>query len=362
MAFSCVFCGSTKKPRGQEHIFPHWLSKLELPAEPTEYSVGLLNRVPRRFETKPFTTKVSSVCDSCNNGWMSKLESDARPLLTPLVLNEPHEMSSADQALVALWTTKTALVAMQALPKAERDGRASLPSAEYTALYEQRHKRTPLPFTQFWIGRDAAARPAGSVRVVPLTIEFDGASAPDRPAGYLITLRVGALLVHGVRFTTPSLYVELTSDPELPRIWPTPGQLSWPATVVDDKAVLERMMQGRALIVQHPEIRLVPFTPATELPPSDGERSMLRQPTLCGKHYIFFPAALAHQAERHGHRFAFSAACECNIAYLIMLEHDGVHFRADGDLELIERLVKELDGHEYAIEDRNTIFTYKELK
>src|SRR4051812_22801435 len=112
MAFTCAFCGSTKKPRGREHVFPDWLNTIGLDLAPVEYHVGRLNRVPRRWTGTPFSATVRAVCDECNHGWMSSLEGSAKPILTPLIHGEVQELPPDVQQLVAAWCFKTALVAM----------------------------------------------------------------------------------------------------------------------------------------------------------------------------------------------------------------------------------------------------------
>jgi hypothetical protein len=172
---------------------------------------------------------------------------------------------------------------------------------------------------------------------------------------------VGPLLVHGVRFTTPSLYVDLATEPELPRLWPVGDPVAWPTTVEIDDPAFEQMASGKTLRVLHPGIRLEPFKPATDLPPSTADGSMLHQPVPCGKHSVFFPGVLAMEAMSLGKRYAFVTMCECGVAYLVILEQDGAHFRNDGTLEAMAEAIDRLEGPEYELRDENGIFTYKEL-
>jgi hypothetical protein len=51
-----------------------------------------------------------TVCGACNNGWMSRLEGDAKPVLKPLI-EDPHRLENLNlnqRALIARWTLKTA--------------------------------------------------------------------------------------------------------------------------------------------------------------------------------------------------------------------------------------------------------------
>jgi hypothetical protein len=361
MPFVCAFCGSPKRPRGREHVFADWLNSIGLEAGQVEVHTGRLNRVARRWTTEGFTATVRAVCDSCNHGWLSRLEAAAKPVLTPLILGQSVELSVDDQRLIAAWACKTALVAMLSSSDEQRAQGYGVPAAEYHALYATREHPEPLPSSQYWFGTYVGERPPGSVRITPLGIELDGLPEADDPSAYSLTVMVGPLLVHGVRFTTPSLYVGLATVPDLPRLWPANNPISWPTAVETDDDAFERMLSGKALRVLHPGIRLEPFKPATDLPPSTADGPMLRQPVPCGKHFIYFPGVLALEAMHDGKRYAFVTMCDCPIAYLVVLEKDGAHFRNDGTLEEMAELIKRLEGPEHELRDENGIFFYKEL-
>jgi hypothetical protein len=58
------------------------------------------------------------VCEDCNNRWMSALETEAMPILKPLIDGTVSLMSisDAERAIVAKWATKTAYVTSHAAP------------------------------------------------------------------------------------------------------------------------------------------------------------------------------------------------------------------------------------------------------
>jgi hypothetical protein len=292
MPFACAFCGSTKRPRGREHVFANWLNSIGLESGQVEIHAGRLNRVARRWTTEGFTATVRAVCDDCNHGWLSQLERAAKPVLTPLILGQSTELSVDDQRPIAAWACKTALVAMLSSSDEQRAHGYGVPAAEYHALYARREHPEPPLHSQYWIGTYVGERPPGAVRIVPLGIERDGLPEPDDPSAYSLTVMVGPLLVQGVRFTTPSLCVDLATVPDLPQIWPASGPVSWPTAVETDDAAFEQLASGKALRVLHPGIRIVPFKSATDLPPSTADGSMLRQPVPCGKDDIYFPGIL----------------------------------------------------------------------
>jgi hypothetical protein len=292
---------------------------------------------------------------------MSALEGNAKPILTSLILGEARDLSAEDQRLIAAWAFKTALVSMLSSSDGDRACSYGVPPEEYTALYATRDHPEPLPHSQFWIGCYVGERPPGTIRVVPLVIKVYDIPESDMPAAYVVTVAIGKLLVQGARFTTPSLYVDLATTPELPMIWPTQPMAVWPPNPDVDDESFEAMLQGKALSTLYPGVCLVPFKSATELGPSDIEGSMLKQPVPCGKHYIYFPVILAHEAMLHDNRYAFVTKCDCSIAYLVVLEADGAHFRNDGTIEHMAEVVEELEGDEYEFEDENGYFFYKKL-
>jgi len=202
LARQCVFCGSADLTR--EHVLPDWLTEIGLDPEPSIHHVGPLNRRPREWSARPFATTVKMVCASCNNGWLSQLEGAAKPVIAPLIRGEGRRLPFEDQALIAAWTCKTALVSLLVSSEEARSSGYGVPPTEYTALYAQRDRVEPLPFSQYWIGSYTGDSRAASIWVTPVVVEAIGASKqPDIPSGYVMTLTVGRLLVQGVRFAGP---------------------------------------------------------------------------------------------------------------------------------------------------------------
>jgi hypothetical protein len=53
---------------------------------------------------------VRVVCSTCNSGWMSRLEGEVRPALTPLLVADSVEVEPISASVIARWCVKTALV------------------------------------------------------------------------------------------------------------------------------------------------------------------------------------------------------------------------------------------------------------
>lgn len=351
----CVFCGSTSNLT-REHVLPDWLSEIGLDRDPSMHQSGRLNKVPRQWSSKPFKTTVRMVCAACNNGWLSALEGAAKPVLTPLIRGESRRLPDDDQAVIAAWTCKTALVSLLVTSDEIRPG---VPPDEYTALYEQRNRMEPLPYSQYWIGSYTGHR-AASIWVTPIVVEVIGAaSPPDIPSGYVMTVALGKLLVQGVRFTSPLLQVELTTGWGFLDIWPPMDTFPWPQVGIADDTILDRLNKALTLISQTDGVQLSPFKPATELPTSTRQGSLTRLPLFCGKHEAFYPAELARETLLTGRHCTFLVGCECPLGYIIRTEDDGAHMKRWGDPEAIEAAYEELPGEEFVIGDDRGLFFFK---
>jgi len=87
----CLFCESSLRGvRTREHIFPKWvLTFMGIAKLPVRSSHHV--RTGETFEQKdvrdaaPLARTEGRVCATCNNGWMSALESAAMPLLKPYI-------------------------------------------------------------------------------------------------------------------------------------------------------------------------------------------------------------------------------------------------------------------------------------
>jgi hypothetical protein len=106
-----------------EHVNPRWLLQhLQLPADDkllqgvADVLTGELVAPPRIHSTFAFVQ--GRVCESCNSGWMSRLETAAQPLLISLI-EERRSIPSLEEreaALVGKWAAKTAYLHTWASP------------------------------------------------------------------------------------------------------------------------------------------------------------------------------------------------------------------------------------------------------
>jgi hypothetical protein len=114
---TCLGCGVelTGEVITMEHALPQWLAKeIEKP--------GVKLRHFLHDENKPEDTPLGShglntfgakkVCCTCNNGWMSRLESEAKPLILGLMRQKTSIMTltDAERLVLSRWAVKTAFM------------------------------------------------------------------------------------------------------------------------------------------------------------------------------------------------------------------------------------------------------------
>lgn len=356
---ACVFCGTVGNLT-KEHVFGAWIGRLGLDSTPAQHRTGFLNRLGRDLGVSaPYTRTVRDVCATCNNGWMGDVEATAQQVLTPFILGEPGTLPLDRQGAVAMWAQKTALTAMLLSREADRDDGYGLPASEYRALYEERGTAQPLPASSLWIGRYVGTRQS-LTWVTPFVVQLNGLPEPTLPHGYIETIAVGALVVQGVRFTSPAMDLELMTRQGMPRLWPPNAPIGWPAgsDISDDD--LLGFVAGKDLVVLNDGVRIVPWGPAANLPESVEVGDTIRLPALCGKHAVYYPRTLALEGLR-GRSHAFMTTCACGEAYLVHTERDGAHVRMSGPAEAIAKAYEDLPGEEFIIEGAAGEFICKRL-
>ncbi|CAL9465764.1 hypothetical protein SUDANB6_02733 [Streptomyces sp. enrichment culture] len=360
MSAPCAFCGS-REPLTREHVFGQWVSKIGLDLSPVQHWAGPLNGLPREMgQQPPYRQMVKNFCASCNNGWMSQLEVVAQRVLTPLILGKSGTIAPEDQSVIVMWAQKTALTAMLISSEEQRSAGYGLPPTVYKAFHQRRDRMRPLDASRFWVGRYEGMARRSAVHVTPLAVRIPGIPEPNTPQGYAITLLLGALVLHGLFFTTSALEVGVTMDLGMPQLWPADAPVQWPEGRPCTEASFLRLAAGKMLQSTVAPVEIRAWTPATSLPQSAFMDGKVRVPALCGEHSFFYPIALFEEVRR-GKFYAFVTGCECPRSYLIHTESDGVHYKAVGAADGISQMYEDLDGEEICIRDGTGVFSCKRL-
>jgi hypothetical protein len=116
----CVFCGAA--PTTKEDVLPKWLKKY-LSVSPghthmtqrLEYTEGYYRDqpytelIPKKKKTPAYTVK--AVCKkTCNGGWMSQLETDAKPILLDMFSGKSLNLTPEVRTVISRWTAKTGMM------------------------------------------------------------------------------------------------------------------------------------------------------------------------------------------------------------------------------------------------------------
>lgn len=144
MKRTCIFCGSSKELT-REHVFPDWLSSMfDKKIQGTNVVRG--DNLDRTWQSSLFQDKIKAICKTCNNGWMSNIESDVKGVLTKLAFTyDAHNLTFEDQRKLALWVQKTTLVISRAT-----GGKFDIPSSFYEQLHQQKQPLENLLVTMGW--------------------------------------------------------------------------------------------------------------------------------------------------------------------------------------------------------------------
>src|SRR5262245_47878234 len=108
---ACIFCGH--RGTTNEHAWPQWAIEAigSTPSFTVDAWLGPDAPHKARSGTGPRAQiRVKYLCATCNNGWMSSLETAAQPVIRPLMNDISVPLNRWDQHLIALWTVKTAMV------------------------------------------------------------------------------------------------------------------------------------------------------------------------------------------------------------------------------------------------------------
>lgn len=209
----CAFCNGPDPTA--EHVFPQWLSR-ELLSISTLVDLKA-ERGPRPLRTVNIT---APICRKCNNRWLSVLENDVKPLLTPLVRGDECCLEQTEQKLLATWALKTAMMLDLA------SGSPVIPTGFFHSL---RQRRDPLESKFVWIAAYIGSTHAIWAEHRPLHV---GIGDDESANGFVTTFTVfrvvfqvvGHFTIGGMTLNDDRIYRDALSQ-----IWPIRSQtIDWP--------------------------------------------------------------------------------------------------------------------------------------
>jgi hypothetical protein len=197
-AGTCIFCGSLGL--SHEHIWPDWLRNY-IPRTMNEHRTMSAEVYLYKEETSlqrrtgdPHSRRIYCVCGSCNSGWMSRLQEQARPFLVPMLTGEKTSFHRRGQTTLASWIAMTIMVAEHVDRKM-----VGIPSSDRVWLRE--HQKVPSHW-RIWIGRHHREQhPMFTHRVLPFAPKEKNEGLPrpfsSNPNTQTSTICLGEhLLIH----------------------------------------------------------------------------------------------------------------------------------------------------------------------
>ena len=260
MAPKCVFCPSEGK-RSKEHIWPEWMAEYFERSDGQRHRRDILtSKWKENLSTKEIerpghlsTHKVRVVCKSCNNGWMSRLESKTKPVLVPMLKNQETQLTQSYQETLALWITVKTIVGEYSEPDI-----AVTPEIDRHLVKEQ--GRIP-DYYAIYLGHHSSGSDSAWLRTsMTLALTMDG---PDPPLdGYTrntqsiaflcgpLFLFVLTMRVNGIK---ASDFMRL---PKLTQIFPPQySSVRWPNAESLNKQDMGKIAYALDDLKNHPNFR-----------------------------------------------------------------------------------------------------------
>ena len=212
---SCLFCTRPLSESAREQVVPQWLiDYLGVRDEDLFQAIAQAqNGALLQQRTHVSQNLIEGrICRECNNGWMSDLENEIRPLLIDLMSGQRtlHALSAQERLLVGRWTAKTAFVLSNAVPMQAvvpvdhpqnlKEISDTLPAG--VGVFANQHDHTaPFSYVQknHWL-------------------RFSEEEQPEHPARYKIALQLQKLLLLVAHWPPPTRLV-VAAATHVP-VWP----------------------------------------------------------------------------------------------------------------------------------------------
>ena len=231
----------------QEHVFPLWQADLFPDLAEVDYIRAFQpsdgDGTRQSWPGKPFGVTVGDFCEACNTGWMSDLEDEAKPILSPLIQDEPRGLTILEQEMVTRWITKTVL----AIGPTNAGGQPVASQETYRWFGE---KRIPLPNSIAWVGRyDGTGQFPISFHQHGIVIGRADEPPPRREDGdptnaFHAVFAIGNLALFLFSHELPEGPIASGGSNDMRTlIWPTQGPVHWPPSTSISEEELKRESQ-----------------------------------------------------------------------------------------------------------------------
>lgn len=227
---TCIFCEGGKLTR--EHLWPQWSAPLfDGARDPTYYDfTTAIDRHTRSMsDTKRYTRqggahtkRLRVVCGACNNGWMSVLEVQVRPILEPLASDSARSIGESDQSILARWIAMKVMVAEHNIAPIEITPRE---------MRSEFRRSGAIPDgMRIWLWRCGAPRWRTRWDRYAFGLHAEDEPSAGGPNAQDVTFGFGNLLINCLQTIRPEHEMPTESSPQHSRqLWPiSTSHLQWP--------------------------------------------------------------------------------------------------------------------------------------
>lgn len=226
---TCMFCDG--RALTKEDAWPLWLVRLFPSPVGVEVEARRKNAAPTQWRQRGHFAKVKFVCRACNNGWMSSLESQAKPIIQGLLSNARSDFETEDRELAARWILKTAMV-FEAVggkewfytPGERADVRAGVIPTGYTAFWAARCVNLPGAYSAANTMFESAALSTSGVHGHVTTL------AISTVAFQVITVRPSPAVPANAAIRLDGASLEPWPQTAL-QLWPPTVAFDWPPSI-----------------------------------------------------------------------------------------------------------------------------------
>jgi hypothetical protein len=238
-----------------EHLWSDWMAKSNLLPRGGEYiefkstfkgrHKDAANIFKRTRQGTANTKKIKVVCHDCNNGWMSSLETDARPHLTQLITGDHIVLTDTVRMKIAEWVVMKVLVAEHSF---YFDHPAD-PIFDQKARAEFRESRTIPAHFRIWIALQNGTKWVTGFHRYATGLGLT-ATLPPPPLRartknvQTVTWGIGKLLIYLNAVTDPAVHdrLELKRMEPLLGLWPlTSADVVWPPRFFVKDAYIDKL-------------------------------------------------------------------------------------------------------------------------
>jgi hypothetical protein len=223
----------------QEHIWPDWAAERAahvgaLPHRSYGHLVGS-DPIERDYPQMPYQQKARVVCGSCNTGWMSRLETAAKPYFETMLYGRGRLIHEQAQRTLSAWALKTCSVFVESQAK----DKSVIPRED--RFYLREHGQPSGNVYVLMAAYDGTHPAIGDSYGIDATTKDDGKLRSIWGAN----ITFGRVAFHLFGSDVPQLLKAADMDvPWVHQLWPTAKAFAWTPTPCCNSRELRAMIDG----------------------------------------------------------------------------------------------------------------------